>query len=164
MPKTFYDDIRRFSYIGQLRAAHVYDALDAVRDRRISTTRALAFAKRWRDKKAPLSRREADEQLQLAAAMARPIDEAIEALVKHVWLSMTEAQKDEWDRYSRVDRKDLGLAPGSQTQAAFDAGLISEAEARRRADAIRHRHEGTDYDALLKKGVDRDVAREMIRV
>jgi hypothetical protein len=60
------------------------------------------------------------------------------------------------------DYESLGVLPGSRTLAAFRAGEIDECEARRIGAITRHRHEETEYDALLARGIDRDTARAMI--
>jgi len=56
----------------------------------------------------------------------------------------------------------LGVLPGSRTLAAYRRGEIDADEARRVGEITRHRHEDTDYEALLSRGVSRDDARAMI--
>ncbi|MCX7933849.1 MAG: DUF2293 domain-containing protein, partial [Planctomycetota bacterium] len=56
----------------------------------------------------------------------------------------------------------LGLPIDSRTVQDVMDGAIDLKTARRRADRIAHRHEETDYDDLLARGIDRDTARMII--
>jgi len=65
-------------------------------------------------------------------------------------------------RHEPTTAERLGLPEGSLTARDLAAGLITLEEAQRRAEIITHRHEHTDYDDLLRRGIDRDTAREVI--
>lgn len=56
----------------------------------------------------------------------------------------------------------MGVLPSSKTFARFLAGDIDEAECRRIGKITAHRHEQTDYDELLERGLDRAEARHAI--
>lgn len=58
---------------------------------------------------------------------------------------------------------EIGMPADSQTARLYYERLIHRAEAERRAAKISHRHEDTDYDAMLGAGMDRDTARDLIR-
>jgi hypothetical protein len=57
--------------------------------------------------------------------------------------------------------ENLGLLPDSRTFAAYLRGEIEENEARGIGRYTAHRHEETDYDDLLARGVSKEDAREM---
>jgi len=57
---------------------------------------------------------------------------------------------------------ELGMPPGSKTGKWLRRGEISEEQAERIAEKCSHRHEETDYDNLLKSGVDKETARDLI--
>lgn len=56
----------------------------------------------------------------------------------------------------------LGLPPTAKTGKWLRDGDISMEEAKRIAAIVTHRHEETNYDDLLRSGVDKSEAREMI--
>jgi len=56
----------------------------------------------------------------------------------------------------------LGLLEDSKTFKAFLRGDIEEDQARGIGEYMRHRHEDTDYDELLRWGMDKESAREQI--
>jgi hypothetical protein len=58
----------------------------------------------------------------------------------------------------------LGMPPDARTAKLLRSGEITRDQAERIAESCRHRHEDTQYDALLRAGVSRDDAREIIRV
>lgn len=59
--------------------------------------------------------------------------------------------------------QELGLNPGSRTAAALRRGELSREDAEGIAAYIKHRHEDTDYDDLLRAGCDKDTARELMK-
>ena len=62
-----------------------------------------------------------------------------------------------------AEAESLGVLPDSRTFAAYRAGEIDGDEARRIGAITSHRHEDTDYDELLSRGIDKDTARDMAR-
>ena len=58
---------------------------------------------------------------------------------------------------------EIGMPAGSDTARLYYTRKIHRAEAMRRAAKISRRHEGTDYDHMLHRGIDRDTARDLIR-
>ncbi len=58
---------------------------------------------------------------------------------------------------------ELGMPQDSETVRLYYERKLHKAEALRRAGVIIARHEDTDYDALLARGIDRDTARAMIQ-
>ena len=68
---------------------------------------------------------------------------------------MDERRTDGLPRHARqVRRQDQAAGPGDECNAMETA--------MERAERIRFRHEKTEYDALIRSGVDRDTAREII--
>lgn len=57
----------------------------------------------------------------------------------------------------------VGCLPDSRCLRWYMAGQISLEEAQKIAEKTTHRHENTDYDDLLRRGIDRESARDMIR-
>lgn len=57
--------------------------------------------------------------------------------------------------------EELGLKPGSETAKALLTGDIDPEAAKRIAQICRERHEGTNYDALLKAGYSKEEARAL---
>lgn len=62
-----------------------------------------------------------------------------------------------------VQAQKLGLLLKSRTFRDYLKGRISEKEARRIGEITNIRHAYTNYEAYLKAGVDRDIAREMVQ-
>ena len=56
----------------------------------------------------------------------------------------------------------LGVRLDSRTFSSYRRGEIDAQEARRIGEITRHRHEATNYDALIQSGMDRDTARGLI--
>jgi hypothetical protein len=56
----------------------------------------------------------------------------------------------------------LDMPPDSQTVDLYVRGLLDEDEALRRAAKIRHRHEETSYEELLRRGFSKEDARAII--
>jgi hypothetical protein len=70
------------------------------------------------------------------------------------------AAAGDWLR-EQLDAPDERPEP-TLTDAMERHGAVSPEEAARRREMARHRHEDTEYDDLLRRGIDRDTARIMI--
>lgn len=62
-------------------------------------------------------------------------------------------------------QEELGLKnPRSSVLRAYLRGDIDKESALAISESIRHRHEDTDYDELLQRGISKDDAREIIKM
>lgn len=141
---SWYDDVAKYvGYTGE-HAVRQYQRL-----RQQGRTPAQALAYVWRTRRAHIPEWDEDGTawnqavVEIERRLAEETDAPVESRIEEIAAA-------------------LGMPEDSRTVREVASGQLDMEEAMERAERIRFRHEKTEYDALLRSGVDRDTAREII--
>lgn len=82
---------------------------------------------------------------------------------KHFRVSAKDRRKMIKESNLATQARKMGLLVRSKAFQSFLKGEISEKEARRIGEITNARHACTNYESLLREGIDRDTARKMVQ-